>query len=65
MSARTFKPGDPVVITAGLSKGLEGRIVEKWHNYAKGIAAYRVDLGGLLRDRVIRADFIAPKEGTC
>lgn len=62
MSAPVLQAGDRIVVTAGLSKGLAGTVVAPWHPYAKDIPAYRVNLGGLLRDRIIRADFLEKRE---
>lgn len=61
MNVPSFVPGATVLVIDGLSKGLRGKIVARAHNHG-AMPAYRIDLGGLLRDRIIRADFLKLEE---
>lgn len=65
MTFPIFSPGDPVRIMKGLSAGLRGEIVTRAHNFGD-VPAYRVRItgtqGAILRDRIIRCDFIEREE---
>lgn len=55
---------DRVVVLDGISKGLVGWVRGPADPFGK-TPSYRIEFGGLLRDRVIRADFLQKVEEVC
>ena len=59
---RPLGPGVPVVITAGDSKGMRGRIVGPGIIPFDGIPTFKVRLPSPHYERTIRADFLQVEE---
>ncbi len=54
--ASGLAPGQAVIVTSGMSKGVRGVLVASWGEYEKGIPSWCVDLPDARR--VIREDFL-------
>lgn len=61
MTAQVVKPGVKVIVTQGLAAGIEAVVVEKFaEHYARdwGPAMWRVRSSDLVRDRILREDWL-------
>ncbi len=61
-AAVTLAPGVRVEVILGMAVGRRGVILGPWpRHYAKGIALWRVGFQGeLIRDRILREDYLRP-----
>ncbi len=57
----TLKPGVKVVVTQGLAVGIEAVVVGRFSQHfgrSSGPAMWRIQSNDLVRDRVLRADWL-------
>lgn len=59
-SARnTVKPGIRVEVTDGMAVGYVGKVKERWgRDWADDVSLWVVTFDGLIRQRVLRADYL-------
>ncbi len=60
----TFAPGDKVRVTAGLAAGVVGVVQSKWGSLFGAMPMYRIQSSDLVRDRILRADWLEPVTAT-
>ncbi len=54
-----ISPGDPVLVTNGMAKGLRGVVHVRWpRDFDEGVPLWVVRFGGMVDERVIRADYL-------
>ena len=51
-------PGVRVRVTCGLAQGVEAVVIDRWHSLFGKIRQWRIRSNDLVRDRVIREDYL-------